>query len=174
MEVSLVSTAVTVPSAMYRRSSCQWLQRFCHGRVTLPFLRLCVFCKESDCRNCSNRVSNNSVKMVNLHLMGSSLLTPPPPAQIRLLVGYEGIFPSGRLCSAAYSSYQQRSTYFLEVLGLLAVLGLPDFPLEPFGFMACSAPSAVYARYTCDRSGSSNCQLTANKLHFKKGKTRGN
>ena len=37
-------------------------------------------------------------------------------------------------------------TYDLEVLGLEAVLGRPDLALDVLGLMACSAPSAVYAR----------------------------
>ena len=53
--------------------------------------------------------------------------------------------------------YVINSTYFRDDLGLPeAVFGRPDLVFAVLGLMACSAPSAVYARYTLDRSASWN------------------
>ena len=63
-----------------------------------------------------------------------------------------------------FDSPEINRTYFLLVLGLslFDVFGLPDFlPLLVFGLIASSAPSAVYAKYTSDKSGSLNCNRRA-------------
>lgn len=66
--------------------------------------------------------------------------------------------------SSAYTTHNV--PYFLEDLGLVAVLGRLAFAgLPVLGLMASSAPSAVYAKYTCDRSISPCWKKALRALH---------
>ncbi len=60
------------------------------------------------------------------------------------------IIISEHFCAVQCNTFGKNDTYFLLVFGLslFAVLGRPDFfpDLLDFGFIASSAPSAVYAR----------------------------